>query len=247
MKNGRFTLFDVPGAIETYANGINSSGLIVGNYRDSATKYHGFVARVGPSGPPSPVLTVDDDGVDCPGALRTIREAVSQAVAGSTILVCPGTYRGTVNLVGPEKTGLKLIAVGRQDEVVLQGDFTERDGFHLENVTNVLIRGFTVRDFGNKLTTANEWGAGNQIYLQNAHYNTIEQNSLISGDMIGVMLLDSGNNTVQNNFAKQDYPALATSGINLQGAKSAGNNIRSNFIYNNKMAGITIRGAGPGN
>ena len=42
--------------------------------------------------------------------------------------------------------------------MVLQGDNTERDGFHLENVSNVLIRGFTVRDFGVTATTAAVWG-----------------------------------------------------------------------------------------
>lgn len=249
MSRGRFTIFDLPGATSSSATGINSSGQIIGHYRDAGTpgQYHGYVARVTPSAPPPPVLMVDDDGVDSPGALGTIQEAVARAVPGSTILVYPGTYRRTVNIVGPEKEGLRLIAVGGQNEVVLQGDYTERDGFHLENVSNVVIRGFTVRDFGNKLTSADQWGVGNQIYLQNAHYNTIEQNQLFSGDMVGIMLVDSGSNTVQNNFTRQDLSVLATSGITLQGAKSAGNTIRSNFLFNNKMAGITVRGAGPGN
>jgi len=65
--------------------------------------------------------------------------------------------------------------------------------------------------------------------------------------MMGVMLVDSGNNTIQNNFTRQDLSVLATSGITLQGAKSAGNTIRSNFLFNNKMAGIIVRGAGPSN
>jgi hypothetical protein len=50
-----------------------------------------------------------------------------------------------------------------------------------------LIRGFTVRDFGNKPTTATEFGEGNQIYLQNADYSTIEQNHVIDGDMMGIL------------------------------------------------------------
>ncbi|MEK7406297.1 MAG: right-handed parallel beta-helix repeat-containing protein [Acidobacteriota bacterium] len=249
LSKGRFRPIDYPGAVSTGVSGINNSGQIVGDHVDSNTPFvmHGFVARVSPAGPAPPVLTVDDDGADCPGALKTIQEAVAQAPAGATILVCTGAYRGTVNIVGPEKTGLKLIANGREDEVVLQGDNTERDGFHLENVTNVLIRGFTVRDFGTTATTATDWGVGNQIYLENAHYNTIEHNTLINGDMMGIMLVDSGNNTIQQNVAFVDNASLANCGIHVGGAKSANNTFRLNMTYGNKVAGIMISGAGPGN
>ena len=247
LRNGRFTTIDFPGAVATVAWGINNSGQVVGAQTDSKGAMHGYVARVTPAGPPSPVLTVDDDGFDCPGALHTIQEAVAKAPAGATILVCAGNYRGTVNIIGPEKTALKLIAVGREDEVVLQGDNTERDGFHLENVTNVLIRGFTVRDFGVTATTGAVWGTGNQIYLENAHYNTIEQNRLINGDMVGIMLVDSGNNTIQRNVALVNNSALANCGIHVQGTKSANNMFRQNLTYGNKMAGIMLSNAGPGN
>ncbi len=110
LRNGRFTSIDFPGAVNTFASKINNSGQVVGRYVDSGNRSHGYVARVTPAGPPPPVLTVDDDGADCPGALKTIQEAVAQAPAGATILVCPGTYYKTVSVVGPEKTGLKLRA-----------------------------------------------------------------------------------------------------------------------------------------
>lgn len=247
LRNGRFTTIDFPGAAATVAWGINNSGQVVGAQTDSKGAMHGFVARVTAAGPPSPVMTVDDDGLECPGALHTIQEAVAKAPAGATILVCAGNYRGTVNITGPEKTALKLIAVGREDEVVLQGDNTERDGFHLENVTDVLIRGFTVRDFGVTATTGAVWGTGNQIYLENAHYNTIEQNHLINGDMVGIMLRDSGNNTIQRNVANVNNSALANCGIHVQGTKSEKNMFRQNLTYGNKMAGIMLTNAGTGN
>jgi nitrous oxidase accessory protein NosD len=42
-------------------------------------------------------LQVDDDGVQCPSAgFTTIQAAVTAAVAGDTIKVCPGTYTGQV-------------------------------------------------------------------------------------------------------------------------------------------------------
>ena len=246
LRNGRFTVIDFPGAPATTVYGLNNVGQVVGAYWTQGTM-QGYVAQVTPAGPPSPVITVDDDGLDCPGSLRTIQEAVAAAPAGATILVCPGNYRGTVNITGPDKISLKLIAVGREDEVVLQGDNTERDGFHLENVSNVLVRGFTVRDFGVTATTAAVWGAGNQIYLENAHYNTIEQNHLINGDMVGIALIDSGNNIIQRNVAHVENSALANCGIHVQGMKSEKNMFRQNLVYGNKMAGIMLSNAGPGN
>ncbi len=245
-SKGSFTPFDIPGsrAIESYR--MNASGQIVGFYRDADAVTHGFLTRIAPTWR-SQVLTVDDDGADCPGALTTIQEAVTQAPAGATILVCPGIYRGTVNIAGQAKTALKLIAIGGEGAVILQGDYTERDGFHLMDVTNVLIRGFTVRDFGSQPTTATQWGTGNQIRLMNSHYNTIEHNRVINGDMMGIMLVDSGNNVVQHNFASVDNSSLANCGIHVQGAKSENNLFYQNMLLGNKVAGIMISNAGPGN
>jgi parallel beta-helix repeat protein len=245
LSGGHYTSIDVPGSGGTTPRDINAAGHITGLYSDSRGS-HGWVTTIAPPSVSQPIL-VDDDGADCPGASPTIQEAVRRASPGATILVCRGIYTGAVNLVGPEKNGLKLIALGRTHEVILQGDYMERDGFHLENVDNVLIRGFTVRDFGAKATTATEWGAGNLIYLENAHYNTIEHNQLVNPDRAGVMLVDSGNNVVQNNVAFADNANLATCGIEVRGAKSANNVFRLNVTYGNKLAGIMIGGAGPGN
>ncbi len=245
LSGGRYTSIDVPGSAATQLRKINNSGLITGLYNDSA-RVHGLIATLAPPSPSQPIL-VDDDGADCPGALPTIQEAVRRATPGATILVCRGLYTGAVNITGPEKNGLKLITLGRTHEVVLQGDYLERDGFHLENVSHVLIRGFTVRDFGTKATTASEWGAGHLIYLENAHYNTLEHNQLVNPDRAGIMLVDSANNVVQQNVAFADNANLATCGIEVKGAKSAGNVFRLNMTYGNKLAGIMIGGAGPGN
>jgi pectin methylesterase-like acyl-CoA thioesterase len=66
-------------------------------------------------------ILVDDDGVECPSAaFSTIQAAVESASLGARILVCPGTYRGTVNLIGHGKDRLKIIAAGSQEEVVLR-------------------------------------------------------------------------------------------------------------------------------
>lgn len=245
-SNGTFSTLDVPGAAATLGNGINNVGDMVGYYVDSKNANHGWVAQMARK-TPSQVLTVDDDGADCPNSLRTIQEAVAQAPAGATILVCPGTYHGTVEIAGHAKDGLKLIAAGGQNEVVLQGDYTQRDGFHLKEVNSVLIRGFTVRDFGNLATTPTAWGDGKQIFLENAHYNTIEFNRMIDGDMMGIGLVDSGHNLVQHNAVFVEHGNLANCGIHVQGAASVGNEFLLNLLLGNQMAGIMLSGAGPAN
>ena len=114
----------------------------------------------------SPTILVDDDGRQCRGALTTIQAAVAAASAGATILVCPGTYHGSVDIVGPSKNGIQLIAKGKgkgegdddeiddedgarnEGKVVLAGNHTQENGFYLQDVSGVRIQGFTVRDFG---------------------------------------------------------------------------------------------------
>lgn len=46
----------------------------------------------------STAIMVDDDGVQCPGALTTINGGITAAVAGQTVHVCPGTYAENVNV-----------------------------------------------------------------------------------------------------------------------------------------------------
>ena len=244
-RKGTVSTFDVPGSQSTRASAMNGSGKIVGLW-SSAGVMHGFITSITPPGR-AQVLIVDDDGADCPGALSTIQEAVAAAAPGATILVCPGIYRRTVLIAGPEKTGLKLIAAGRENEVVLQGDYTERDGLHLHNVSNVLVRGFTIRDFGKQATTESAWGDGHNIFLQNAHYNTIENNRLINGDMVGIRLVDSAYNIIQFNTTSVDNPNLANCGIHVNGAGSTNNLFRQNLSMGNKMAGFMLSGSGPGN
>jgi hypothetical protein len=43
-SDGGYTSVVVPGAIATYAIGINNAGEIVGFYGDAAGRYHGFLA-----------------------------------------------------------------------------------------------------------------------------------------------------------------------------------------------------------
>jgi probable HAF family extracellular repeat protein len=47
LEQGSYTTLDVPGALYTYASGINASGQIVGTYYDAAKRIHGFLLDQG--------------------------------------------------------------------------------------------------------------------------------------------------------------------------------------------------------
>jgi parallel beta-helix repeat protein len=188
------------------------------------------------------VVLVDDDGAQCPGAAATIQEAVERASTGTTILVCPGTYTGTVNIAGSEKNGIQLMAVGPVEGVVLT---TRSDsdcfGFALSDVKGVLIRGFTVKDFRCAPSTASAFGAGISIRLENADFNTIEYNRLSNTGMFGVRLVDASNNLVQSNTIYSIDGIGFGCAIMTSGAKTAKNLFRNNTIYDTPGAGLMIR------
>lgn len=192
-------------------------------------------------------ILVDDDGAQCAGSVRTIQQAVAAASTGSTILVCSGTYQDTVNLIGHEKDGIKIIAAGAQDQVILQGDHMQRDGFHLEDVNGVLIQGFTVRDFGSMPTTATVSGMGNNIFLLRSNQNSIRHNRLTSSNMMGIYLVDSAENVVEDNITFENDVKGNGCGIMLDGRLSMNNVVRRNLTYGNPLAGIMILNAGTGN
>ncbi|HUS08130.1 MAG TPA: right-handed parallel beta-helix repeat-containing protein [Bryobacteraceae bacterium] len=195
---------------------------------------------------------VDDDGRQCAGAFRTIQEAVAKARMGDTILVCPGTYSKTVLIKGHDKDAIRLIAISHAEEVVLQGDHMEVDGFHLEDVDNVLLRGFTVRDFGMgptvQLPNGNiQSGMGNGILLLNANYNVIENNQITRNDMMGIFLVDSAGNTVRFNRTWENDSGGSSCGIMLFGPKAKANFINQNVAYRNGLAGLMMVDSGSGN
>jgi len=193
------------------------------------------------------VHTVDDDGAECPGAIATIQQAVAQASAGDTILVCPGTYQGTVEVKGSGKSGLRIIAYGRLGKVVLAGDHVQwRDGFFLEDVSGVLLRGFAIRDFGIP-RTPRQSGVGQSILLRRAHKNIIQYNVMTNSNMMGITMIDSATNTIEDNVAYTNDPMMNGCGIHIEGSGSKDNVVRHNTLYDNPLAGIMLNNAGTGN
>lgn len=194
----------------------------------------------------------------------TIQEAVDAAAAGDRILVASGTYHETVMIVGAAKDRLQIVADADRGAVVLQGDHMGMDGecffssqplcpegragFYLEDVSGVIVRGFTITDFGMGAMS----GMGESFLLFNAHHNRIEHNTMTASDMMGMTLLNSGHNVVEHNSAylnDPDEPGRVGygCGFHLQGAGTGHNVIRKNIAWGNPFAGIMIRAAGPDN
>lgn len=188
-------------------------------------------------------ILVDDDGAQCPGAVATIREAVSRAAAGTTILVCPGTYRGEVEIRGQNRNGIKLIAVGPAEGVVVgPQNAAEAAGFTLMDVSGVLIRGFTVSGFRSAESTAAQFGAGSSIrLLEDANENTIEHNRMTNTGMFGVRIINGYGNVVQNNTIYSIDAFGFGCGIMFSGPKANNNTIRHNLISDTPGAGIMAR------
>ena len=106
---------------------------------------------------------VDEDRADCPRAdFNSIQAAVAAAAPGDKILVCPGTYREQVMVT---KSDLRLEAKGAPGAVVLDGEHALFAGFWLQDATDVLVQGFTLRGYRESA-----------IYLERANENTIRKN-----------------------------------------------------------------------
>ena len=212
---------------------------------------------------PSHVLRV-------PAQYNTIQAAVTAATPGDRILVSPGTYLGTVVITGAARNNLQILAGGGEGKVILQGNHTqqtagtckfaleplcpERAGFFLRDVTGVIIRGFTVRDFG----VGARSGIGEGFLLVNAHRNRIEQNVVTRTDMMGVTLFNSSQNLVERNTFygnDPDEPMRFGTGcgvhIETNAPLSTGvaeqNIIRRNVMFGNPFSAVMLRRAGSGN
>jgi len=208
-----------------------------------------------------------------PQDYATIQAAVAAAGAGDRIVVGGGTYHGTVNIVGTVKNGLQIVGDGAR----LVGNHSEgmgtrvcyfardqlcpegRAGFYLRDVSGVVIRGFTVTDFGLGASSCE----GEGVLLVNAHYNRIEHMSMTASDMMGVTLLNSTHNVIAHNrlfLNDVERPGRCGTGcgVHVQGGPrtgplpvpgpaSADNVIQENEIWGNPFAGVMLRSAGAGN
>ena len=219
---------------------------------------------------PYAILPAPNRVLRVPEKYNTIQAAVTAASVGDRILVRPGTYLGTVVITGAARNNLQIIADGGEGQVILQGNHTqqtagtckfaleplcpERAGFFLRDVAGVIIRGFTVREFGVGAMS----GIGEGFLLVNAHRNRIEHNVVTRTDMMAITLFNSSQNLVERNTFygnDPDEPMRVGTGCGVHIQTSAGlsagvaeqNIIRQNLMYGNPLSAVMLRTAGSGN
>ncbi len=97
----------------------------------------------------SPALQAKDIRVPS-GFIATIQQGVDVAKPGDTVIVLPGTYSGVY--VGPDKSGLKILAAGAPGAVrIVAGSAT---GFLILGADNVRIQGFDISGVTDGITAS---------------------------------------------------------------------------------------------
>jgi parallel beta-helix repeat protein len=197
-------------------------------------------AAVGKKPPPPAkggkhVLVVDDDKAQCTKAdFTTIQAAVTAASAGTKILVCTGTYHEAVNISTSAKNGLKLVAMGAPGTVVMEGEMENPAflaAFHLTNVSGILIRGFTIRDYheaGILLGSPPMPG----VAPAGATDNRIRKNDISMSHHDGIALYNSARNLIEHNYV-HDNPSEIACGIQIGFSGSDNNVVRHNRSVRN--------------
>ena len=188
-------------------------------------------------------LVVGNDPEECPEATFTsIQAAVTAADPGSTIRVCPGTYREMVTVA---KNDLRIVGMDEPNDVTVEGrpddpNQAQEAGFLVHNVSGVLIQGFTVRGFHEA-----------DILLVSANGNVIRNNRTSKSAHDGIQLNSSSDNLIENNVSFDNdatLPARAFTdacGVLLR-LGSSNNTIRRNELFGNAF-GILIAGGSNSN
>jgi parallel beta-helix repeat protein len=160
-----------------------------------------------------------------PDDYAIIQEAVNAASSGNTIIVREGTYIENVNV---NKDHLTIESESGAELTVVQASNSDGNVFDVRsNYVNII--GFTVRGATGWIN--GEPGSG--IYLQEANYCTINNNSALE-DRFGIFLKDSTNCNIMNNTVLQN-----SSGCGIYLIYSADNNIENNTSSNN-LQGIFL-------
>lgn len=181
-------------------------------------------------------LVVSNDPKVCPAATFTsIQAAVTAADPGSTIRVCPGTYREMVTVA---KDNLRIVGTDGPEDVIVEGKpddphDAQEAGFLLHNVRGVLIQGFTVQGFHEA-----------DILLVGANGNVIRNNRTTKSAHDGIQLNSSSDNLIENNVSfDNDAPLPARAFTDACGVLlrlgSSNNTIRRNELFGNAY-GILI-------
>lgn len=195
------------------------------------------------------VLTVDDDGVQCPTAtFSSIQDAVDAAASGDEIRVCAGEYNETVD-VPDTKPNLRLVgpaAAPTGTACQQAGAPNPSTQAIIENpdVTATVRLGADGVRFSRFVVLGNTSGSG--ILTNSAHSGYQVRQNRVQNNVLGVYFNSSGSSLsdVEQNCIRENNAAGAATGNGVysdQGLKNA--EVEENSLFNQDTSGITLTGA----
>lgn len=173
-----------------------------------------------------PSLATPNRILEVPAQYPSIQQAIDEAAPGDIVYVHPGTYRENIEL----RWGIRLIGAGAS-RTILDGEGRGDNLIDFSGATNVMIRGFTLRNVGqgegcadpdDPFRCAGDWYAA-AIY---ADGHALEQgpgcpgasavitHNVIEGNQLGVMLYYFAPAVIRNNLFVGNINALAVNHLN---------------------------------
>lgn len=151
----------------------------------------------------------------------TIQSAIDAANNGDTIMVGEGIYNENPRI---KTNGISIIGKNKE-KTILEGGKSS-SGIRIDEVNNVILSGFTVRNSG----AGGSEDAGITIYKGND--NTVSNMNIFS-NIVGVSIYkDSNNNVISGNDIESSYGSY---GYGVYIYASNDNKISNNNIKNNKI------------
>lgn len=226
--------YTCPGAIDGLAEGSTVSAIVlnVGQSTASDTGLAGYLDNVQiatTSGTTvydferAPQTLAVDDGTECPDAeFSTIQEALDAAEPFDTVLVCPGTYTGTVTINTDDVilTSAEVASLGENTIIQALPDITTRP-----DVTAITVEGDRVTLSGLRVRNA-RFGIlsnGDEVEISHNHVHGAYNNAVVShGRQVSV---------VHNLLTATNY------GVSAYGW---GNTLAHNVVTSGSQAGIRL-------
>jgi hypothetical protein len=236
----------------TLSNGIatySTSSLIAGTHPITA-KYAGSSLYAGSS---STSLTqiVNSTGDDCAASnthcvgsgreFSSLQSAANAALPGDTVLVFSGTYSGfRVDRSGTASAPITFKSSGSAGSVVISSASSTGDGIYLNNVSYVVVDGFSVENVSGACIAAR--GAQPTSPMRTL---TIRNNTCTKAQgLAGLYLSEVSSSLIENNTV-YNLNTYRTHGIYLANAGSKNTTLRHNTIYSitgEDGAGIHMNG-----
>jgi hypothetical protein len=186
------------------------------------------------------ILCVDDQ----PGAAQeypTIQAAADAALAGDTVLVHPGFYAGfSLAKSGTASAPLTVRVNGTPNSAVIWIAASSGDGIRLDNVSHVVVEGFTIVNVAGACIAARGATAASPMT------NVSIRKNICAGarGLAGIYASQTANSEISGN-AITGLTTVRTHGIYLANAGADNTVIRGNTVFNvtgTDAAGIHING-----